>query len=53
MKQLTRSDGLTATYNTQSYSDYYFIRCEGRNHTDEGTPASYPRYSSVEGLIKR
>ncbi len=49
----TLEQGPEATYNTQSYQDYYFIRCKGKNHLSVSVPANYPQYNGVEGLIER
>lgn len=45
--------GLSATYNTQSYQEYYLIRCSGENHLSVSVPADYPQYSGILGLIER
>ncbi len=45
--------GVEATYNTQSYQDYYFIRCVADNHSDEGLPAGYPQYHGIAGVMYR
>ncbi len=45
--------GPGATYNTQSYQEYYLVRCAGENHLPLGVPADYPQYSGILGLIER
>lgn len=45
--------GQTATYNTQSFEDYYFIRCTGDDHTLVSVPPGYPQYNGIVGLIER
>lgn len=45
--------GPTATYNTMSYEDYYFIYCTGESHVNAGVPKNYPQYSAIIGLIER
>jgi type II secretory pathway pseudopilin PulG len=49
----TVQTGLNATYNTEGFVDYYFIQCEGSNHTAFGVPANYPQYDGIRGLIDR
>lgn len=41
--------GPAATYNTQSYQDYFLIRCDGPHHRK----TNYPQFSSLVGLIER
>jgi type II secretory pathway pseudopilin PulG len=43
----------TAAYNTAGFQDYYFIRCEGRNHTAVSVDENYPQYDGIQGLIER
>lgn len=45
--------GPGATYNTQSFQDYYFVYCTGDNHKNVSVPANYPQYSGIVGLIER
>ncbi len=45
--------GPKATYNTQSYQEYYFVRCQGDNHGYVSVPANYPQYNGIVGLIER
>ncbi len=45
--------GAGATYNTQSYQDYYFVSCNGPNHLPVSVPANYPQYNGIVGLIER
>lgn len=43
--------GPRAPKNIQKYQDYYFLQCTGHAHKSEGLPASYPQYTSIEGLL--
>ena len=43
----------TAAYNTAGFQDYYFIRCEGKNHTAVSVAENYPQYDGIQGLIER
>ena len=43
----------TAAYNTAGFQDYYFIKCEGGNHTAVSVPENYPQYDGIQGLIER
>ncbi len=45
--------GPSATYNTQSHEDYYFVYCRGNNHANVSISANYPQYNSIVGLIQR
>lgn len=45
--------GPSAPYNTQSYSDYYFVYCDSAAHEHVETPAGYPQYNGMVGVIER
>jgi hypothetical protein len=49
----TLQTGPQVAYNSPGREDYYFICCEGENHTAISVPANYPQYDSVSGLIER
>jgi type II secretory pathway pseudopilin PulG len=49
----TMKTGSTAAYNTAGFEDYYFIQCEGENHTAVSVPENYPQYDGIQGLIDR
>ncbi len=49
----TMEMGKSATYNTQSYEDYYFVYCKGDAHAPISVPANYPQYDGIRGLIER
>lgn len=48
----TYQSGLNAAYN-KGFEDYYFIQCEGENHSSVSVPANYPQYDGIQGLIER
>ena len=33
--------------------DAFTVFCQGHNHESVGTPADYPKYSAIQGLIER
>ena len=45
--------GVGVPYNTAGFEDYYFLQCEGSNHTSVSVPANYPQYDGIQGLIDR
>lgn len=47
------TQGPAAKYNTQSYQDYYFVQCDGENHSWVSVPQNYPQYNGIVGLIER
>ncbi len=47
------SVGKDAPMNTSGDDQYYFIACQGENHTGVAITGDYPAYSSVDGLIER
>jgi type II secretory pathway pseudopilin PulG len=49
----TIQTGVNAAYNSTGFEDYYFIQCEGPNHTTISVPENYPQYDGVQGLIDR
>ena len=49
----TLQTGESAAYNDQGFKDYYFLQCEGENHTNVSVPANYPQYDGIQGLIER
>jgi hypothetical protein len=49
----TIETGLNAAYNSDGKEDYYFIQCEGSNHTQVSVPENYPQYDGIQGLIDR
>jgi competence protein ComGC len=49
----TMKTGLNVAYNTPGYEDYYFLQCEGSNHTVVSVPKNYPQYDGIQGLIER
>ena len=49
----TMRTGENAAYNTAGFQDYYFIQCEGKNHTAVSVPENYPQYDGIQGLLDR
>jgi type II secretory pathway pseudopilin PulG len=49
----TLQTGENVAYNTAGFKDYYFLQCEGANHTSVSVPENYPQYDGVQGLIDR
>jgi hypothetical protein len=47
------STGLNAPYNTMDFEQFYFVNCQGENHTELRVGAGYPQYNGVDGLIER
>ena len=47
------SVGKEAPLNTSQEGDYYYIACQGGNHTDVAIEGDYPAFNSVDGLIER
>lgn len=45
--------GPTKAFNTAGFQDYYFLQCNGSNHTSVSVPANYPMYDGIQGLIER
>lgn len=46
--------GSSATLNeTTNYQDYYYVDCQGANHTAVSISGNYPAYNGVQGLIER
>lgn len=43
---------VSATYH-KGKDNAYTVVCEGHNHENVGLPASYPQYTSTQGLIDR
>ena len=39
--------------NTAGYQDYYYISCNGGNHTAVSVSGNYPAYDGIQGLIER
>ena len=49
----TLQTGENTVYNTAGFQDYYFLQCEGENHTSFSVPENYPQYDGIRGLIER
>ena len=49
----TLQTGLNVAYNSRGFRDYYFVQCEGENHTAVSVPPNYPQYDGIQGLIER
>jgi prepilin-type N-terminal cleavage/methylation domain-containing protein len=49
----TSTFGSSATFNPDSYTDYYFVECTGANHLPVSVTANYPAYNGIQGLIER
>jgi prepilin-type N-terminal cleavage/methylation domain-containing protein len=45
--------GPTAPMNSAGYQDYYYVECNGSNHTAVSVTANYPAYNGIQGLIER
>jgi general secretion pathway protein G len=45
--------GPGVAYNDVGFQDYYFVQCEGANHTSVSVPKNYPQYDGIRGLIDR
>ena len=45
--------GLDATGNEAGFLDFYFLKCQGLNHSVHDVPRDYPQYDGVNGLIER
>lgn len=43
----------TSTGNTKGYKDYYYVSCNGANHTAVDVSGNYPAYNGIVGLIER
>ncbi len=48
----TFQQGPSATYNTQSRKDYYFVYCQGHQHSAVNVAPNYPQYNDIVGLIE-
>lgn len=48
-----KRDSYSASYEVQAEPDGFTLFCQGNNHQKAHTPADYPKYSSLEGLIER
>lgn len=46
-------DTYSAAYTMTRNPDTYAVGCKGSNHTSEGAPPNFPRYTSTQGLIER
>ena len=46
-------DTYSASYRMRANPNYYAFFCQGANHTSEGYPANFPRYTSDRGLQDR
>ena len=43
----------SAALNTAGFQDYYYICCNGGNHTAVSVSGNYPAYDGIQGLIER
>ena len=43
----------SAALNTAGFQDYYYISCNGGNHTAVSVSGNYPAYDGIQGLIER
>lgn len=46
-------DTYSETYKVASMPDVYTFHCSGENHKGANTPADYPQYNAVMGLVDR
>jgi type II secretory pathway pseudopilin PulG len=49
----TVKTGKNIAYNDAGFEDYYFMQCEGDNHSWVSVPAGYPQYDSLSGFSER
>jgi prepilin-type N-terminal cleavage/methylation domain-containing protein len=42
-----------APFNPDSYTDYYYIDCQGGWHEPVSVTGNYPAYNGIQGLIER
>ena len=47
------ADTYSASYTMTVSPDAFTVFCQGHNHESVGTPADYPKYSAIQGLIDR
>lgn len=45
--------GPSAAFNTGSYTDYYYVACNGANHLPVSVTGNFPAYNGIQGLIER
>ena len=45
--------GPGAPMNPEAYEDYFYVECQGGNHTDVSVTGNYPAYNGLQGLVER